>query len=104
MLWRVLQSALLATLCSAAQPHFSEGDNFPDLGSYSSVPTPAPVVGVLSQPTPPVNGTQHLYIAASYVKLAESAGARVVPVFSDSSPEDLKSLFSKLNGLIVPGA
>ena len=31
MLWLVLQNALLATLCSAAQPHFSEGDDFPNL-------------------------------------------------------------------------
>lgn len=103
MLWLVLQSALLATVCSAAQPHFSAGDDFPTLGSYASVATPAPVVGVLTQPTPPINGTANLYIAASYVKYAEAGGARVVPVFSDRSREELTSLFSKLNGLLVPG-
>lgn len=103
MLWLVIHSALLAT-CLAAQPHFSQGDDFPTLGSYTSVPTPAPVVGILTQPTPRMgNGTEQLYIAASYVKYVEAGGARAVPVFSDRSEEELTLIFSKLNGLLVPG-
>lgn len=42
-------------------------------------------------------------IAASYVKFAESAGARVVPIHYDAPVEVLRELFGKINGIIFPG-
>ncbi|XP_059900471.1 gamma-glutamyl hydrolase-like isoform X1 [Gadus macrocephalus] len=63
----------------------------------------APVIGILSQESysPPPNVTS--YIAASYVKYLESAGARVVPVRINQTLEQYKSLFNSLNGILFPG-
>jgi len=43
------------------------------------------------------------YIAASYVKYLESAGARVVPVHYQYNTAQLAALFGKLNGVLFPG-
>ncbi|ELK02337.1 Gamma-glutamyl hydrolase [Pteropus alecto] len=43
------------------------------------------------------------YIAASYVKYLESAGARVVPVRLDLTKKEYKKLFQSLNGVLFPG-
>jgi hypothetical protein len=63
-----------------------------------------PVIGVLTQPTTG-NFTKYgaKYIAASYVKYLESAGARVVPVQHDATQEDLNNYFNYLNGILFPG-
>ncbi|KYQ88154.1 peptidase C26 family protein [Tieghemostelium lacteum] len=62
-----------------------------------------PIIGILTQPTADIcsDGTQ--YIAASYVKFIESAGARVVPIFYDSDQDTLENLFNSINGLLLPG-
>ena len=44
-----------------------------------------------------------MYVAASYVKFLESAGARVVPVLSNLTRSDYEGLFHSLNGLLLPG-
>jgi len=72
-----------------------------------------PIIGVLTQP---LNvellteddgvGYRHddrTFIAASYVKFAESAGARVVPLHFDASDVELTDLFRQINGIIFPG-
>jgi gamma-glutamyl hydrolase len=61
-----------------------------------------PIIGILAQPYQSDN-SPYSYIAASYVKYVESAGARVVPIFYNSTQEQLKSLFSQINGIIFPG-
>lgn len=58
----------------------------------------------------------HTYIAASYVKYIESAGARVVPIMylsnctinffiifyrSTSTEDEIRSIFSSINGLVT---
>jgi len=68
--------------------------------SVTSISSPAPVIGILTQDT---DDSQNSYIYASYIKYLESAGARVVPVVWDQSPDDLTSIFSRLNGLLFPG-
>jgi gamma-glutamyl hydrolase len=65
-----------------------------------------PVVGVFTQPTSnidPACGGDCLYLAASYVKYIESAGARVVPINYYSTSEELDDVFSKVNGFLFPG-
>lgn len=68
-----------------------------------------PIIGVFTEPHGVElsklgdNHYNQTYIAASYVRFAESAGARVVPVHFDASDDDLKTLFGQINGLIFPG-
>lgn len=47
------------------------------------------LIGILSQPSDPA-GRDESYIAASYVKFVESAGARVVPFLHDMSKREIK--------------
>ena len=65
-----------------------------------------PIVGLFAQPyssdDPGCDGDCQ-YIAASYVKNLESAGARVIPVDYYTSDEDLDLLFSQVNGFFFPG-
>ncbi|XP_073947292.1 gamma-glutamyl hydrolase A-like isoform X2 [Choristoneura fumiferana] len=68
-----------------------------------------PIIGVLSQEQsfylhgkyPEENFTS--YIAASYVKDVESAGARVVPIMIGKDRSYYKEILSKLNGVLIPG-
>ena len=65
-----------------------------------------PIIGVFAQPSdyPKLYPTdQYSYIASSYVKFIESAGARVVPIPYDLPHDQLKKLFDSLNGLVFPG-
>ncbi|CAH2067833.1 unnamed protein product [Thlaspi arvense] len=80
--------------------------------SVCSAPDPnlnyKPVIGILSHPGDGASGrlnnaTNVSFIAASYVKLAEAGGARVIPLIYNE-PEEL--LFQKLelvNGVIFTG-
>merc|ERR1711907_866729 len=58
-----------------------------------------PIIGVLTQPI----DDNTSYIAASYVKFLEAAGARVAPVHFDSSEAELTAVFGSINGLLIPG-
>lgn len=61
-----------------------------------------PIFGILTEPsTDMANKTS--YIAASYVKYLEQAGARVVPLLYTSSLTDLDTMMAGLNGLLFPG-
>ncbi|XP_028288628.1 gamma-glutamyl hydrolase [Parambassis ranga] len=62
-----------------------------------------PVIGVLAQEIYSPKPNQTAYIAASYVKFLEAAGARVVPVMIDQTPEEYKTLFHSINGILYPG-
>jgi gamma-glutamyl hydrolase len=64
-----------------------------------------PVIGVLAQPLSEnqVSEDRNSYIAASYVKFIEGAGARVVPIPYDLPKQQLYNLFQQLNGLLFPG-
>jgi len=43
------------------------------------------------------------YIAASYVKFVESGGGRVVPIFYNSTNDQLDALFDSINAILIPG-
>ncbi|XP_072234829.1 gamma-glutamyl hydrolase [Leuresthes tenuis] len=62
-----------------------------------------PVIGVLAQEVYAPKPNQTAYIAASYVKFLEAAGARVVPVMINQTLEEYKSLFNSINGILYPG-
>jgi len=59
-----------------------------------------PIVGILDQKY----DDAHTYIAASYVKWIESAGARVVPLFYDKwSVDNMEKMLKNINGVVLPG-
>ena len=65
-----------------------------------------PIIGILAQECQPYFSEELCstsYIAASYVKYIESAGARVVPVLINQPEEYYKTIFDSTNGLLIPG-
>ncbi|CAG9770693.1 unnamed protein product [Ceutorhynchus assimilis] len=67
-----------------------------------------PIIGVLSQETYIIssyfpNATYDSYIAASYVKYLESAGARVVPIWIGQNEDYYRRVVQYTNGLFFPG-
>lgn len=65
-----------------------------------------PIIGVFSQPTSSKEGTcggDCLYIASSYVKYLEAAGARVVPINYYASKSELDAVFKGINGVFFTG-
>ena len=66
------------------------------------------VIGILDQPIINESGCNlsslgSKYIPASYVKLVESTGARVVPIPFDGPHSTLQRLFNSVNGIMFPG-
>lgn len=59
-----------------------------------------PVVGVLTQPRE--NYTEY-YVASSYVKWLELAGARAIPIPYDAPDHLVDEIFEQINGLLFPG-
>ncbi|XP_034036361.1 gamma-glutamyl hydrolase [Thalassophryne amazonica] len=71
---------------------------------YSAVKrNDSPVIGILSQEVYKPTQSGSAFIAASYVKFLESAGARVVPVMINRTMEEYKTLFNSINGILFPG-
>ncbi|XP_034441865.1 gamma-glutamyl hydrolase-like [Hippoglossus hippoglossus] len=64
-----------------------------------------PIIGVLAQETRKEEQATRgfSYIAASYVKYLEAAGARVVPVRVNLTEEEYTKIFNSINGLLLPG-
>ncbi|XP_069101854.1 gamma-glutamyl hydrolase-like [Argopecten irradians] len=60
-----------------------------------------PIIGVLAQESS--KGVDESYIIASYVKWAEAAGARVVPIRINEPDVYYEELFQRINGVILPG-
>lgn len=63
-----------------------------------------PIIGILSQEWgKDKKNAKFSYIAASYVKFVESAGARVIPIMIEESEDYYAEIVSKTNGLLFPG-
>ncbi|XP_033630319.1 gamma-glutamyl hydrolase-like [Asterias rubens] len=63
-----------------------------------------PIIGVLSQVrSDHFKQFGEAWLAAAYVKLLESAGARVVPILVDQPDEYYQKMFNSLNGVVLPG-
>ncbi|KAL3333282.1 hypothetical protein AABB24_033385 [Solanum stoloniferum] len=67
-----------------------------------------PIIGIVSHPGDGATGrlsnaTNVSYIAASYVKFAEMAGARVIPLIYTEPPEILNQKLNLVNGIIFTG-
>ncbi|XP_071907332.1 gamma-glutamyl hydrolase 2-like [Coffea arabica] len=86
--------------------------NTPRLSPSCPAPDPKlnyrPVIGILSHPGDGASGrlnnaTNASYIAASYVKFVESAGARVIPLIYNEPLEVLEMKLSLVNGVLFTG-
>ncbi|XP_051167679.1 gamma-glutamyl hydrolase A-like [Leptopilina boulardi] len=67
-----------------------------------------PIIGILSQELIPglyENYTKlyNSYIAASYIKFVEGAGAQAVPIWIGQNDSYYEDIMSKINGIIFPG-
>ncbi|PWA53287.1 Peptidase C26 [Artemisia annua] len=67
-----------------------------------------PIIGILSHPSDGASGRLNdapnvSYIAASYVKFVESAGARVIPLIYNEPPEILQRKLNLVNGVLFTG-
>lgn len=66
-----------------------------------------PVIGVLAQEISrkviPESITGNSYIASSYVKYLEAAGADVIPILIDATEQEIEELFYCINGILIPG-
>ncbi|GBG88259.1 hypothetical protein CBR_g46825 [Chara braunii] len=67
--------------------------------------TDSPIIGVLTLPVTAQHFLKHgqQYFAASYARWMEAGGARVVPIFFDSTPEELDYLLHRVNGVFWTG-
>ncbi|XP_077057686.1 gamma-glutamyl hydrolase [Siphateles boraxobius] len=62
-----------------------------------------PIIGVLAQDVLHATPQRNAYIAASYVKFLESAGARVIPLMINRTEDEYTRLFKSINGVLFPG-
>ncbi|KAM4612793.1 gamma-glutamyl hydrolase [Polymixia lowei] len=64
-----------------------------------------PIIGVLAQENHPEDqfARGSSYIAASYIKYVEAAGARAVPIRINHTEEEYAKIFYSINGLLLPG-
>jgi len=91
---------LLVLLCCRGGLSVGEVNNRPIIGIVSQTIHPE-----LDAMLPPGHNYT-TYIASSYIKWVEAAGARAVPVIVENeitSPEYFAKLFSSINGLLIPG-
>ncbi|KAM4583424.1 gamma-glutamyl hydrolase isoform 1-T2 [Fundulus diaphanus] len=89
---------LVLTACLCCGPHLCAAARSQPLNER-------PIIGVLAQENLPddhfARGSS--YIAASYIKYLESAGARVVPIRINLTEEEYIKIFNSINGLLLPG-
>jgi gamma-glutamyl hydrolase len=73
------------------------------LCSVAQLPPQNPIIGVFTQTLSNTTTNKSSYIAASYVKFIEMAGAQVVPIYSFADTPDIMTLLGKINGVLFPG-
>ncbi|CAL7945516.1 unnamed protein product [Xylocopa violacea] len=78
-------------------------------GQFDPEPNNRPIIGILTQETSIYLKKKLLpekyssYIAASYVKFIEGAGARVVPIWIGKDEAYYRDILNKINGVLWPG-
>lgn len=62
-----------------------------------------PVIGIYTEDSDYPGSEDKTYISASYVKMIESAGGQVIPIFYSSTQAELAKLLPQINGVLFPG-
>ena len=91
---------IICEIAAAARPVAEQID--PYLGSHHKQLNLRPLIGVLSQGGEPAPAG-YSYIAASYIKFIEAAGARAVPILHDMDEAEVARRFNAVNGVLIPG-
>lgn len=68
--------------------------------------TDRPIMGIMTLPStasPLYPEDKYSYFGAGYVKFLEMAGVRVVPIPYDLPADEIENIFSKINGILLPG-
>ncbi|XP_034249200.1 gamma-glutamyl hydrolase-like isoform X2 [Thrips palmi] len=107
----VVAVAVAALLCAlvgvGTLAQRRDGARVDDSGRFPPQRTDRPIIGVLSMELSPtiekVVGAHHSYIAASYVKFVEGAGAQVAPILIGQPAEYYRKMVDSVNGLLLPG-
>jgi len=76
------------------------------LATIWALPPQNPIIGVYTQDAEDFGQApqpKQTYIAASYIKNLEMAGAQVIPLFYHYSTAQLDAILSKINGVFFPG-
>jgi len=87
-------------LCLAGLLNYALGFSVPRSRACKPV-NDRPIIGILTQLNETDNS--HEFIAGSYVKFVEAAGARAVPIRCTASKKELTTLFHSINGVLIPG-
>ena len=84
--------------------------NIEDMIENGEFKTLRPIIGIVSMPIRGANILENLntaqnesHIAASFVKLVEGAGGRVVPLVETFNDTMIKMLLKSINGVLLPG-
>ncbi|XP_051878628.1 gamma-glutamyl hydrolase-like [Pristis pectinata] len=96
---------IVLLLCVSVALHWQGLSAAPFSQPSSAAPlNQRPIIGVLAQETfGAFANFGNSYIAASYVKYLESAGARVVPISINLSETEYQKIFYSINGVLFPG-
>lgn len=94
----LLLLAILLFLCHGLGAESAGGFQRPE-----SVRTHRPVIGVLTLPEARCLQYGDQVIATSNARWLQAGGARVVPIFYDSSPEELEYVLNRVNGVFWTG-
>jgi gamma-glutamyl hydrolase len=102
----MIGKALALLLLGLSDVFASTGTDMKGRSNKQNARNDWPVIGMFTQPSTSKHeecGGNCLYLAASYVKQIESAGARVVPINYYATNEQLEYLFRSLNGFFFVG-
>lgn len=69
----------------------------------AKAPIDRPVIGVLTLPEPGCLHFGNQVIATSNARWLQAGGARVVPIFYDSTPAELDFVLNRVNGVFWTG-
>ena len=103
---------LLSAVCSfshivfeAKQKPYEEGVHYINrLPNLNNSPVFGVLTGsILSVPPELDFGNATDYLGSSYVKFLEMSGARVVPILTSSTHQEIDDILSKVNGVFLPG-
>jgi len=95
-------AALLLLLCNGVVLQV-QGGGAAVFQRPKNLHTHRPVIGVLTLPEPGCLQYGDQVIATSNARWLQAGGARVVPIFYDSSPEELDFVLNRVNGVFWTG-